>query len=280
MVAYIRYVNQKLNAPPSGAIFRVNVTHRFGYIQDEAVVLPKHLSILPPVNRDVLTDHWEDRILWSDPESESDADADNEEDEDDEDNEDGDNGDEKRIPLFIDLNDPAMLYEAGVLRPQRLFEVILQQGKGRARVANTKLKRIAGILADQKCINRTGESRFNISNDEVRCRRRAGVNAASLAARKPAFWLYPHLVFYNNNIARGCGWFAFVCAGLDVCIVCAVCILMVCVCLVCVCVLCVCVLSVLCVYVLSVLCVCVFSVLCGYVFSMGVCVHIMCILCA
>lgn len=185
MVAHIRYVEEELNAPTSDAIYRVNVTPSFGYIKDEAVALPKHLSIMPPVNLEVLTDRWEDRILWSDPESDADSDnKEDEEDDDDEDKEDEDKEDEdkKRIPLFIDLNDPAMLYEAGVMRPQRLYEVIIQQNKGRHRIPNWKLERIAEMLSDQKRINQTGESRFNISNDQVRQRRHACVSSAATAA--------------------------------------------------------------------------------------------------
>ena len=174
MVARIRYVEEELNAPTSDAIYRVNVTPSFGYIKDEALPLPKHLSIMPPVNREVLTDPWETRILWSDPESDDDSEngeKEEEEEDEDKDDEDKEEGGKRRIPLMLDLNDPAMLYEAGVMRPQRLYEVVIQQNKGRHRIANWKLERIAEMLSDQKRANQTGESRFNISNDQVGGRR-------------------------------------------------------------------------------------------------------------
>lgn len=145
----------------------MDVTPNFGYVHDEAMPLPKHLSLLPPINADIQLTRWEDGILWSDPEDEE-SDEDEEEEEEDEEGE--KDKDKDRIPLLLDLNDPAMLYEAGVMRPQRLWEVIIQQNKGRHRIANWKLERIASMLSEQKLANQRGESRFNLSNDQVRAR--------------------------------------------------------------------------------------------------------------
>lgn len=131
--------------------------------------------MLPPLNAHIHNQRWEEEVIWSDAESDT---SEDEEDEDAEGQQDaaGDShaaaggsgrGKKKRKALPLDLNDPAMLFDAGILRPQRAFEVILQQNKGRHRIPNWKLERIAQVLSEHRLANQRGESRFNISNDQV-----------------------------------------------------------------------------------------------------------------
>lgn len=160
LLSAIRTLVDDLNAPKSDAIFSVDVTPHFGYVHDEAIPLPQYLSWMLPVNTELQHTHWESRILWSDPE---DATTD-------EDMEHAEGLNEKakaRLPVVLDLNDPAMVYGAGVIRPQRLWEVTMTQKKGKARIPNSKLEHVASVLSKQKLANQRGEKRFNISNDQV-----------------------------------------------------------------------------------------------------------------